>query len=142
MDALGADGMSSDESSLDPHTGQTTYTVVKPGWRHPDLHHWLKIFDDLHNRNHINAVVLDKRGMFTHIRTGSQKVRSAQYAPPDLPVNAYDPDWLQSKTPLSLKHELRPKEYQYNFNHSPEVIAYVLLSGQQSVSHLITYTDS
>ncbi|KAH9022221.1 hypothetical protein EDB85DRAFT_2151902 [Lactarius pseudohatsudake] len=101
MDALGADRMSSDESSFDPHT----------------------IFDDLHHRNHINAFVLDKRGMFMHIRTGSQKVRQAQYAPPGLPVNAYDPNWLQSKTALSLKHELHPKEYPYDFNHSPEVIA-------------------
>ncbi|KAH8976613.1 hypothetical protein EDB92DRAFT_1960470 [Lactarius akahatsu] len=110
MDALGADGI------------QTTYTVVKPSWRHPDIHHWLKVFDDLHHQNHINAFVLDKRGMFTHIRTGSQKVRQAQYAPPGLPVNAYDPNWLQSKTALSLKHELHPKEYPYDFNHSPETL--------------------
>ncbi|KAH9030593.1 hypothetical protein EDB83DRAFT_2173849, partial [Lactarius deliciosus] len=125
MDALGADRISSDESSFDPHTSQTTYTVVKPSWRHPDIHHWLKVFDDLHHRNHINAFVLNKRGMFTHIRTSSQKVGQAQYAPPGLPVNAYDPNWLQSKTALSLKHELHPKEYPYDFNHSPEVIVYV-----------------
>ncbi len=43
MDALGADGMSSDESSFDPHTSQTTYTVVKPSWRHPDIHHWPRV---------------------------------------------------------------------------------------------------
>ncbi|KAI9443057.1 hypothetical protein H4582DRAFT_1808873 [Lactarius indigo] len=125
MDALGADRMSSDESSFDSNTGQTTYTVIKPSWWHPDIHHWLKVFDDLHHRNHINAFILNKRGMFTHICTGSQKVRQAQYAPPGLPVNAYDPSWLQSKTPLLLKHELCPKEEPYSFNHSPEVIAYV-----------------
>ena len=49
LDALGVDGMSSDESSFDPHTGQPTYTIVKPSWRHPDLHHWLKVFDQLHH---------------------------------------------------------------------------------------------
>jgi hypothetical protein len=33
-----ADGMSTDESFLDPNTHQTTYMVTKPEWRHPDLH--------------------------------------------------------------------------------------------------------
>ncbi|KAH9079134.1 hypothetical protein EDB83DRAFT_2215999, partial [Lactarius deliciosus] len=109
MDALGADRMSSDESSFDPHTGQTTYTVIKPSWWHPDIHHWLKAFDDLHHRNHINAFILNKRGMFTHICTGSQKVRQVQYAPPGLPVNAYDPNWLQSKTPPFIETQVAPQ---------------------------------
>src|SRR6266702_2718812 len=64
--------MSSDESSFDPHTSQPTYTIVKPSWRHPDLHDWLRVFDQLHHRNHVNSWSLDKRGAFTHIRAGSQ----------------------------------------------------------------------
>ncbi|KAH8977011.1 hypothetical protein EDB83DRAFT_2327849 [Lactarius deliciosus] len=82
MDALGADGMSSDESSFDPHTS-------------------------LHSRQ------------TRHVHAHTHRLSEG------LPVNAYDPNWLQSKTPLSLKHELRPKEDPYGFNHSPEVIAYV-----------------
>ena len=32
LDALGVDGMSSDESDMDPTTNQRKYTVVKPDW--------------------------------------------------------------------------------------------------------------
>ena len=125
LDALGVDGMSSDESSFDPRTSQPTYIIVKPSWRHPDLHHWLKVFDQLHHRNHVNSWSLDKRGAFTHIRAGSQKIRNTVHAPPYLPVNAYDPQWLESRESLYVRHVLCPKEEPYIFNHPPEVIAYV-----------------
>ena len=113
LDALGVDGMSSDESSFDPHTSQPTYTIVKPSWRHPDLHHWLKVFDQLHHRNHVNSWSLDKRGAFTHIRAGSQKIRQTVHAPSYLPVNAYDPRWLESKESLYVRHVLCPEEGSY-----------------------------
>jgi hypothetical protein len=74
LDVLGVDGMSLDESSFDPHMRQLTYTIVRPSWQHPDLHHWLKAFDQLHHRNHVNGWVLDKCGAFTHICAGSQKI--------------------------------------------------------------------
>ncbi len=90
LDGLGVDGMSSDELSFDPHTSQPTYTVVKPSWRHPDLHDWLKVFNQLHHQNHVNSWSLDKCGAFTHIRAGSQKIHQTVHAPPHLPVNAYD----------------------------------------------------
>ena len=125
LDALGVDGMSSDESSFDPHTRQPTYTIVKPSWRHPDLHHWLKVFDQLHHRNHVNGWALDKRGAFTHIPTGSQKIRQTRHAPPNLPVNAYDPQWLESRESLYVRHVLCPEEGSYFFNHPPDVVAYV-----------------
>ena len=125
LDALGVDGMSSDESSFDSHTSQPTYTIVKPSWRHPDLHHWLKVFDQLHHRNHVNSWSLDKRGAFTHIRAGSQKIRQTVHAPSYLPVNAYDPRWLESRESLYVRHVLCPEEGSYVFNHPPDVIAYV-----------------
>jgi hypothetical protein len=123
LDTLGPDGMSSDESLFDPDTHQMTYAVAKPDWRHPDLHHWLKIFDQLQHRNHINSWSLDKRGAFPHIRLGSQKVHKKAHAPTCLPINAYNPTWLDSREPLYLKHVLCPKMEQYNFNHSSNVIA-------------------
>ncbi len=143
LDALGVDGMSSDESSSDPHTGQTTYTVVKPGWRHPDLHHWLKVFGELHHRNRANGCILDKRGTFTHIRVGSQKIRQTSRAPPDLPLNAYDPRWLESRENLYVKHELRPIKDPYIFNHPSDVVAFVFLYHfRGAFLILITYIDS
>jgi len=73
LDALGPDGMSSDESTVDSSTNRMTYTVIKPDWRHPDLHHWLKVLDQLHHRHHIRSWGMDKRGALPHIRIGSQK---------------------------------------------------------------------
>ncbi|KAH9180279.1 hypothetical protein EDB89DRAFT_2061994 [Lactarius sanguifluus] len=143
LDALGVDGMSLDESSSDPHTGQTMYTVVKPGWQHPDLHHWLKVFDELHHQNQANGCILDKWGMFTHIRAGSQKIQQTSHAPPDLPLKPYDPRWLKSRENLYVKHELRPIKDQYIFNHPSDVIAFVFLYHfQGAFLILITYTDS
>ena len=75
LDVLGVDGMYLDKLSFDSHTRQPTYTIVKPSWRHPDLHCWLKVFDQLHHRNHVKGWALDKHGAFTHIQTGSQKIR-------------------------------------------------------------------
>lgn len=123
LDALGPDGMSSDESLVDSDTRQPTYTIVKPDWRHPDLHNWLQVFDQLHHRNHINSWSVDKRGAFPHIRAGSQKVRKKLSAPKGLPINAYDPKWLEAREALYLKHVLSPCPEQYNFNHTSDVIA-------------------
>jgi hypothetical protein len=127
LDALGTNGMSSDESDVDPDSNRTTYTVVKPSWRHPDLHNWLKVFDQLHHRKHINSWSMDKRGAFTHIRAGSQKVREAVHAPSGLPINAYDPKWLDSRESLYVRHVLCPKEEPYAFGHPSDVTACVFL---------------
>jgi hypothetical protein len=128
LDALGPEGMSSDESLFEPDTRQLTYTVAKPNWRHPDLHHWLRVFDQLHHRDHVNSWSLDKRGTFPHIRAGSQRVHKKVHAPPGLPINAYDPKWLESREPLYLNHVLCPQMEQYNFNHPSDVIAYACMS--------------
>ncbi|KAH9014519.1 hypothetical protein EDB85DRAFT_1899170 [Lactarius pseudohatsudake] len=66
---------------------------------------------------------LDKHGAFTHIHAGSQKIRQTVHAPPCLPVNAYDPKWLESRETLYVRHVLCPKEDPYRFDHPPDVIA-------------------
>jgi len=120
LDSLGRDGMSSDESVVDLDTHQTVYIVTKPEWRHPNLHNWLKYFDQLHHRKHIEGWSIDKRGAFPHIRTLSRKVHKMSHGPPALPINAYDRRWLESKEPLYLNHVLCPKMEEYNFVHSPD----------------------
>ena len=127
LDALGVNGMSSDESAVDADTNRVAYTIVKPSWRHSLLHNWLKVFDQLHHRNHINSWSTDKRGAFAHIRTGSHKVHKTVHAPPRLPVNAYDPKWLESREALYVRHVLCPQEEPYDFGHPSDVIAYVCL---------------
>jgi hypothetical protein len=126
LDKLGVNGMSSDESDIDPSTNQMRYVVVKPDWRHPDLHNWLRIFDQLHHRGHLSSWSNDKRGAFPHIRVGSQKVHRNANASHRLPVNAYDPQWLEGAETLFVKHVLCPKAEEYDFSHTLDVIAYVL----------------
>ena len=123
LDALGTDGMSLDESLVDEDTHQLVYMVAKPEWRHPNLHNWLKYFDQLHHRNHVDSWSLDRRGAYPHIRTGSRIVHIKSHAPPALPINAYDRRWLESKEALYLNHVLCPKAEEYDFMHSPEEIA-------------------
>jgi hypothetical protein len=115
--------MSSDESDNDQVTNQLRYTIIKPDWRHADLHNWLKVFDQLHHRAHVNSWCKDKRGAFPHIRVGSQRIRKKDNAPSHLPVKAYDPLWLESREDLYVKHVLCPKAEAYDFTHSSAVIA-------------------
>jgi hypothetical protein len=126
LDALGVDGMSSDESDMDPTTNQRKYTVVKPDWRHPDLHNWLGIFDHFHHYSHLNSWSNDRRGAFAHIRVGSQKVHKEAHPPPHLPVNAYDQQWLEGRETMYVKYVLCPKAEPYDFSHSLALIQYVL----------------
>jgi len=119
-------GMSSDESDIDSATKQITYTIVKPDWRHPDLHNWLRIFDQLHHLSHLNSWSNDRRGSFAHMRVGSQKVHKKLHAPPRLPINAYSPKWLEGRETLYVKHVLCPKTEPYDFRHDLDVIAYVM----------------
>ena len=125
LDTLGMNGMSSDESAVDCDVKQITYTVVKPDWQHPDLHNWLKVFDQLHYWNHINSWSLDKRGAFPHIHIGSQRVHKNVHVPKGLPINAYDPRWLEGREPLYVNEVLCPTREPYTFTHSSNVIAYV-----------------
>jgi hypothetical protein len=67
-------------------------------WQHPNIHNWLKKFDQLHHRNHINSWSLDKHGAFPHIRAGSQKIYKKVRAPSGLSINAYDPKHVVSPT--------------------------------------------
>ncbi|KAI9437867.1 hypothetical protein BJY52DRAFT_1129805, partial [Lactarius psammicola] len=103
----------------------------------------LKVFDELHHRNRAHGCILDKRGKFTHIRVGSQKIRQTSRAPPDLPLSAYDPRWLESREKLYVKHELRPTKDPYIFNHPSDVVAFVFLyQFRGTFLILITYIDS
>jgi hypothetical protein len=52
-----------------------------------------------------------------------------------LPINAYDPRWLEGREELYVKHVLCPKMEKYPFTHSSDVIAYVLNSPIQMLSN-------
>ena len=126
LDALGVDGMSSDESDMDPATNQRRYTVVRPDWRHPDMHSWLEIFDQFHHYNHLNSWSNDRRGAFPHLRGGSWKVHREAHPPRCLPVNAYDERWLEGREDMYVKYVLSPRAEPYDFSHSLALIRYAL----------------
>ncbi|KAH8985900.1 hypothetical protein EDB92DRAFT_1818498 [Lactarius akahatsu] len=67
--------------------------------------------------------IFDNIIWFDHIHAGSQKICQTVHAPPHLPVNAYDPKWLESRETLYVRHVLCPKEDPYRFDHPPDVIA-------------------
>jgi hypothetical protein len=124
LDALGEDGMSTDESEIEPLAvgSRTSYKVTKPEWRHPDLHHWLSIFDGVHEVIRARNYDRDKRGARAHVRDLSRKVHRKTCAPRHLPINAYDPNWIDSREPLYVNHMLCPRmDQQYDFTHSPNV---------------------
>ncbi|KAH9014068.1 hypothetical protein EDB84DRAFT_1443993 [Lactarius hengduanensis] len=73
LDALGSNGMSSDESDVDCNSKRIAYTVVKPDWRHPDLHNWLKVFDQLHHRTISIAGLLTSTARFLTFVSGPRK---------------------------------------------------------------------
>ena len=124
LDALGDDGMSMDESFVDLDTHQTAYAVTKPEWQHPELHNWLKVFDQLHHWSHIESWSLDKCGAFPYLHARSRKEHLKSHVPTGLPINAYDPKWIESREPLYLNHVLCPQmEQQYDFTHSSNVFA-------------------
>lgn len=137
LDALGVDGMSSDESDMDSNTGQKRYTVVKPDWRHHDLHEWLAIFDQFHHLGHLNSWSMDRRGAFAHVRVGSHKIHKDAHPPLHLPVNAYDQRWLDGRETMYVKYVLCPKAEQYDFSHPLALIQYVL-----HISHYLLLTLS
>ena len=137
--------MSPDESDVDCNSKQVTYTVVKPNWWHPNLHNWLKVFDQLHHRNHINSWSLDKCGAFPHICIGSQKVHKRVQVLSGLPINAYDPKWLEGQEALYVKHMLCPNMVKYMFAHSSDMFAHssdmiAYISNSPVTQYLISIT--
>jgi hypothetical protein len=56
-----------------------------------------------------------ERDAFPQIRTGSQKVHKKVHVPTGLPINAYNPKWLEGREALSVKHVLCPNMREYMF---------------------------
>jgi hypothetical protein len=102
--------------------------VVKLDWRHTNLHSWLKVLDQLHHHAHINSWSKDKCGAFAQTHVGSQRVHKKEHVPLHLPVNTYDPLWLEGRKALYVKHVLCLKAEPYNFTHPSDVIVYVLFA--------------
>lgn len=122
LQLLGADAMSSDESSTE--NGDAVYLVLKRSWRSPILDAWLRVFDCLYRRMRRHPLGGTTQGAQVHARKLCQKVDDRRDPKSGLPVNAYSAKWLATLTQYDrarLEIDLKP----YDFTHAPEINEYV-----------------
>ncbi|KAF7436045.1 hypothetical protein PC9H_002871 [Pleurotus ostreatus] len=124
MQRLGPDGMSSDESDVEDGRGgedpanptRPIFRVVAPGWRAREVGEWLEPFDSIHLFSRRNSD--DLRGQYPRLRLRTSRTRTVDRtarAVKDLPVNAYDPAWLEQQTQADFT--VRATNQRYEFQH-------------------------
>lgn len=103
--ALGAGGMSSDESEVED--GQNVFLVKKMSWRRSGLMVKMGTIDrDRNTRNAYGNVRAGNPPRVRKRRNGA--IETSRAAPPGLPVNFYDAEWL-SKLNSRQRKELSPR---------------------------------
>ena len=105
LDALGAGGMSSDESDVDD-SGHSVYQTKTMGWRAKDILRKLTNIDS--DRNTTNAYGNTRAGNQPRVRKRRDWLATSRKAIPGLPLNFYDPNWYAGLTP-GQKRELAAK---------------------------------
>ncbi|KAH9475473.1 hypothetical protein JR316_0012584 [Psilocybe cubensis] len=126
LQRLGIAGMSSDESDFEDGPASTAtggaprYKVHPPAWRASALSYWLQTIDSLQvlfrrsNGKH--------RGSFPRLRVASGEDSDSKGFVTDLPITAYNPNWLAAR-PFYM-FDVRPTDENYNFNHDNRLFAY------------------
>lgn len=133
---LGVDGMSSDESDHGDMSGIPQFRIVKKPWRNPILSSWLHVFDAIHRYSRFRPVRRTTRGAQPHIRLLGNKIDDSRPAVIRLPINAYNPVWLEMLDAYDQELLNADEEESYDFSHLPEVLEYVLL-----LPHFLKLTD-
>ena len=106
LDALGATGISSDESDTDD-SGRPVYRTKNMEWRAKEV---LKKLTDIDsNRNTTNAYGNTRAGNPPRLRKCRDRLETSRSAIPGLPLNFYDSNWYAGLT-LGQKRELTAKE--------------------------------
>lgn len=90
VDALGVQGMSSDESDHETGQGQATYFIKKVPWRAALLHTWLRELDSLHLWVRYKLARSASAGSWPHFRVDGRK-ESVRNPVIGLPQNCYSP---------------------------------------------------
>jgi hypothetical protein len=106
LEALGAGGMSSDESDMDD-SGRTVYRTKNMEWRAKDI--LRKLTDIDRDRNTTNAYGNTRAGNPPRVRKRRDRLETSRKAIPGLPLNFYDSDWYTGLTP-GQKRELAVKQ--------------------------------
>jgi len=121
LEALGVDGMSSDEE-VRTQEGKNYFILVSK-WRAPVLGPWLRIFDSLYLRHRNREAHGDQRGCLPRRRIVSAKQSTSQKFVPSLPINAYRVDWLEQQLDVpNIVHPAAPQQY----THDSQISEYVL----------------
>ncbi|KIK12925.1 hypothetical protein PISMIDRAFT_119995, partial [Pisolithus microcarpus 441] len=111
---LGSQGMSSDESE-DENARMISYPQVYPAWHSAQLASLLWKVDDVTATNvSIQIGKCKKLGTQLRVHPHHDKVNEEATAPPGLPCNCYDANWLM-KLSERQKHELWVQDSDYNF---------------------------
>lgn len=103
MKRMTSAGVSSDES--DAEEEGEVFWRVQPWWRSTELELFLWQVDDLIAETKASQIGIRRkaRGRKPRIRRFSDKVDSTAVAPPYLPLNCYDQEWLASLRPMQRK---------------------------------------
>ncbi|OSD08118.1 hypothetical protein PYCCODRAFT_1358232 [Trametes coccinea BRFM310] len=133
IQALGADGMSSDESD---HTNgvDPTFLYRRKKWRNPIIDPWLAVIDAVARRDRLPNGK-NTPGAHAHRRTGGSATSSMRPPVRGLPINAYDPGWL-GKLSVIDRENLKPLARSYDFSHDPDLLRYALTCSNLSCSRL------
>jgi hypothetical protein len=122
LEAMGIDGMSSDEEEALPNGIQ--YRIRPPRWRAPMVTPWLRMFDSiyLHHRTENNDG--DRRGSMPRRRVGTNVESTSRKFVSGLPMNAYKIEWLEEQ--LDIANVVHPTE-PIDYTHDPQISQCVFL---------------
>lgn len=119
LDALGVDGMSSDEEEV--VEGGVQYRILTPRWRSAILGPWLRVFDVLHQHDRLENNSNDKRGAFPRRRVAppAGTLSASRRFVPGLPINAYRTEWLEEQ--LDITNVVHPAPVA-GYQHDPQLV--------------------
>jgi hypothetical protein len=104
LDALGIDGMSSDEEENVADGVQ--YRIQAPRWRSMTVTPWLRVFDGLHVYNRLQKNSKDMRGAWPRRRLPTTVQSASRGFVSGLPINAYRTRWLEEQ--LDIANTVHP----------------------------------
>ena len=116
LEALGVDGMSSDEEEKVQDGIQ--YRILTPGWRAPMLTPWLRMFDAIYRHYRLENHANDMRGAFPRRRVATSAESASRRFVAGLPINAYRTTWLERQ--LDIANRVHPAPTA-KYTHDPQL---------------------
>ncbi|KAJ7650503.1 hypothetical protein FB45DRAFT_731454 [Roridomyces roridus] len=122
LEELGIDTMSCDESERGTVDVETRYRISSPDWRADKVTQWLRTFDSAY---HISRKLAPpKAGAPPRVRYAPTAKSKGGRAVPDLPVSAYNSNWLQEHQ--QQRYDVAPRaDETYDFTPGTAVMELV-----------------